>query len=126
MNREIDMKLISEPIARIFSLAAHVPGSGPSGRDAGEADEDRPHQPVQVVLECSFCNGTGLCSACDGRGSRQLSGAWRGMWRPAPCVTCVRTGRCPMCYGNGNFLVEPPPPAGDPEFAAVREASRRS
>ncbi|OOM68611.1 hypothetical protein [Clostridium sp. BL-8] len=47
---------------------------------------------------CDYCNGTGRCPVCHGRGTAVYFG---GTDRPEDCNYCNGSGKCPYCNGSG-------------------------
>lgn len=48
---------------------------------------------------CHYCNGTGLCSSCKGKGV--LQNTYSGSWYD--CTSCSGTGHCFNCNGRGRY-----------------------
>ena len=48
----------------------------------------------------AHCNGTGVCSTCNGKGRYYDTSFGNGHW-VNPCVTCNGNGKCPSCKGTG-------------------------
>lgn len=54
--------------------------------------------PIKVDTKCSYCNGTGYCTMCKGRGIYQNT--YDLKWYD--CPACHGTGHCQVCYGTGH------------------------
>lgn len=52
------------------------------------------------ALDNAHCNGTGVCSTCNGKGRYYDTSFGNGHW-VNPCVTCNGSGKCPSCKGTG-------------------------
>ena len=51
------------------------------------------------LKKCPYCNGSGQCGLCNGRGSYSK---WSdGILIQNPCEWCRATGRCAYCEGRG-------------------------
>nr|WP_302437361.1 hypothetical protein [Bacteroides intestinalis] len=51
--------------------------------------------------KCSGCNGTGICTMCQGRGGYWVDGINERVWHK--CSQCYGDGKCRVCYGNGTI-----------------------
>ena len=47
---------------------------------------------------CNPCDGTGVCAACDGRGTREFVGSSLAMLPVLRCPTCEGSGACGACW----------------------------
>ena len=47
----------------------------------------------------AHCNGTGVCSRCNGKGRYYDTSFGNASWRH--CSSCGGTGKCPSCNGSG-------------------------
>ena len=52
--------------------------------------------PTQVDTKCIYCNGTGYCTMCKGRGIYLYDSRWYD------CSACHGTGHCQVCHGTGH------------------------
>lgn len=52
------------------------------------------------AMDNAHCNGTGVCSACNGKGRYYDTSFGNGHW-VSPCVNCNGSGKCPSCNGTG-------------------------
>ena len=51
--------------------------------------------------DCIFCDGTGFCPVCFGRGQLRIPGyEGAGTASYATCSGCEGSGRCPYCHGD--------------------------
>lgn len=68
-----------------------------------EEEYEEPTQvkvPVQRFEPCIYCNGSGICAACNGSGGNKWYGA-DGDWHFTECVGCHGFCRCYYCGGRG-------------------------
>ena len=60
------------------------------------AKQSNPKPSQKKMKNCPACSGTGNCSICKGKGTRE---PWTG--GKYPCVRCNETGKCTRCRGKG-------------------------
>lgn len=93
---------IRKNFGKITQWAEYMTGGGhtvpslPSGNNSGNDSTSGNRK-----SRCSYCNGTGVCQSCHGRGGYY---DWYGYsnektWRQ--CPSCHGSGRCFNCYGSG-------------------------
>ena len=52
---------------------------------------------------CPFCNGTGRCNRCDGRGERADRKRLFRRKQTVVCGACHGSGKCELCQGQGKL-----------------------
>jgi|GEM_PF-1476881 len=52
------------------------------------------------VSDFAHCNGSGICSKCNGKGRYYDNTFGTGHWI-SPCTICGGNGKCPSCKGSG-------------------------
>lgn len=52
------------------------------------------------VSDIAHCNGSGVCSKCNGKGQYYDTSYGYSRWVD-PCITCGGSGKCPSCGGTG-------------------------
>ncbi|MCP3980694.1 MAG: hypothetical protein GY716_15430 [bacterium] len=52
---------------------------------------------------CGFCEGTGRCCRCGGRGSVLYRSGWLRRRRSRTCIACEGTIDCGLCRGRGTL-----------------------
>ena len=97
-----EIRKASEKIARWLDNATsggYIPPASSQGGDAGNGNGSS----ASRKSRCSFCNGTGVCRSCNGRGGYfdYYGYSSEKTWRQ--CPSCNGSGRCFNCYGKGHL-----------------------
>lgn len=97
-----EIRKASEKIARWLDNATsggYIPPASSQGGDAGNGNGSS----ASRKSGCSFCNGTGVCRSCNGRGGYfdYYGYSSEKTWRQ--CPSCNGSGRCFNCYGKGHL-----------------------
>ena len=97
-----EIRKASEKIARWLDNATsggYIPPASSQGGDAGNGNGSS----ASRKSSCSFCNGTGVCRSCNGRGGYfdYYGYSSEKTWRQ--CPSCNGSGRCFNCYGKGHL-----------------------
>ncbi len=83
------------------SSSSSYSGSSSSGYSGSSSNSSSSRKCLmQSATDIAHCNGTGICSKCNGKKKYFDSSLGLSHWVD-PCVICNGTGKCPSCGGTG-------------------------
>ena len=78
--------------------------SASSEKDTGSGNASSTSSPRKCMklhaMDNAHCNGTGVCSTCNGKGRYYDASFGNGHW-VNPCIACNGSGKCSSCRGTG-------------------------
>lgn len=89
------------PSASVSSYNSSSSGTSSSTTTTSSSSSSQKICKKVSATDNAHCNGSGVCSKCNGKGKYYDSSFGISRWVD-PCTTCGGSGKCPSCHGTGH------------------------